>query len=122
MKSTLNKIMIYAKDMQKMSLFYEKYFDYKAKIDKDERIIELSSAYGGSTILIHQAGKGVKEGQACIKLVFDVKNVEKFRDKYIAAGLKFGSVHEADGYSFSNAKDPGKNTIQISSRAFRKNV
>jgi len=101
-------------------LFYEKYFGFKAKVDPDEKLIELISAHGGSNILIHKAGKGIKEGQACIKLVFDVKNIEKFRNKYIANGLKFGSVHTADGYLFLNVKDPGKNSIQISSRAFRK--
>jgi len=122
MKSTINKIMIYAKDMQKMSLFYETHFEFKSKIDEDGRLIELSSPHDGANILIHQLGKGVKEGQACIKLVFDVKNVEKFREKCIASGLKFGSVHKVDGYIFSNAKNPGKNTIQISSREFKKNA
>jgi len=122
MKSTLNKIMLYAKDMKKMSLFYEKYFEFKARVDDDKKLIELTSPHGGSTLLIHQAGKGVKEGQACIKLIFDVRNVENFRNKCIADGLNFGSVHTADGYLFSNVKDPGKNTIQISSRAFRKNA
>jgi len=56
------------------------------------------------------------------KVEFDVENVEKFRKKCIANDLNFGSVHTADGYSYSNAKDPGKNNVQISSRAFRQNA
>jgi hypothetical protein len=34
-------------------------------------------------------------------------------------GLKFGATHRADGYSFANAKDPDRNSVSISSRAFR---
>jgi hypothetical protein len=34
-------------------------------------------------------------------------------------GLKFGATHQANGYAFANAKDPDKNTVSISSRAFR---
>jgi len=30
-----------------------------------------------------------------------------------------GAVHQANGYSFANAKDPDKNSISISSRSFR---
>jgi len=71
--------MIYAKDMQKTSLFYQEYFGFKAKVDPDEKLIELISANDGCNILIHQAGKGVKEGQACVKLIFDVKHIENIQ-------------------------------------------
>ena len=33
--------------------------------------------------------------------------------------LEFGATHHANGYSFANAKDPDKNNVAISSRAFR---
>ena len=34
-------------------------------------------------------------------------------------GLKFGGTRLANGYSFANAKDPDKNSVSISSRAYR---
>ena len=30
-----------------------------------------------------------------------------------------GAIHQANGYQFANAKDPDKNSVSISSRAFR---
>jgi len=65
----------------------------------------------GCNILIHQA---------CIKLIFDVKDIKKFRNKCISDGLKFSRVHTADGYSFSNTIEPGRNTVKISNRTFKK--
>jgi len=52
-------------------------------------------------------------------LVFAVEDVEAFKAKSAALGLAFGSTHQANGYAFANAKDPDKNSISISSRAYR---
>lgn len=120
MKPSLNKIVLYAKNVEKTIAFYEQHFGYKSHIEEGDRIIELTPSFGGASLMIHQAGKGIREGQACVKLVFDIKDVEGFRSKCARNGLKFGTVHKADGYVYSNAKDPGKNSIQISSRAYRK--
>ena len=122
MSLAINKILIYAEDMQRTSEFYERYFGFNSKADDDGRIIELTSASGGAHLLIHQAGEGVKLGQVGIKLVFDVEDVEAYKKKCAKLGLKFGSTHQAEGYSFANAKDPDKNSISISSRAFRKSA
>ena len=122
MKPSINKIVIYAKNVEKTVAFYEKHFGFKPHIEEGDRIIELMPSHGGASLMIHPAGKGIKEGQACVKLVFDIEDVEGLRDKCARNGLKFGAIHQADGYVFSNAKDPGKNSIQISSRAFRKNA
>ena len=72
--------------------------------------------------MIHQAGKAVKMGQVCVKLVFSVSNVEKFKAQALKKGLKFGSTHEGPGYCFANAKDPCKNNIQITSKGIGKNA
>jgi len=77
------------------------------------------SENGGATLLLHKAGKAQKLGQVAVKLVFDVENVRAFSKAAAAKGLKFGTVHKADGYEFANAKDPDGNSIQISSRAFK---
>ena len=104
MNPSINKIVIYSKNIEKMVRFYENYFDFKRHTEVGDRIVELISPHGGISLMIHPAGKGIKEGQVVIKLVFDVIDVEKFREKCAKKGLKFGAIHKANGYVFSNAK------------------
>jgi predicted enzyme related to lactoylglutathione lyase len=117
--SPLNAVMIYAKDMEKTADFYEKFFGLVSS-GKVEGLIQLNSPEGGPLILIHQAAKGVRLGQVAIKLVFAVDDVEAFKTCSAERGLRFGSTHQANGYAFANAKDPDKNSVSISSRAYRK--
>ncbi|ALI04417.1 glyoxalase/bleomycin resistance/dioxygenase family protein [Pseudomonas sp. FW306-02-F02-AA] len=118
MKPAINAVIIYAKDVAKTSDFYTRHFGFSA-LPELNGITELSSPAGGIKLLLHKAAKSVKTGQACIKLVFDVGDVQAFKDAAAAKGLHFGATHEAEGYSFSNAKDPDQNNVSISSRAFR---
>jgi predicted enzyme related to lactoylglutathione lyase len=120
MTSPLATIIIYARDMQKTAAFYAVHFGFETTGDIVEGLIELRPPSGGATILIHQAAKSVKLGQVGVKLSFHVRDVAAFAADAAARGLKFGAVHEANGYSFANAKDPDKNSISISSRAFRR--
>lgn len=115
----LNKILLYARDPQKTSAFYQRHFGFAVDADDGDGIIELASAEGGAHLLIHQAAKSVKLGQVGVKLVFDVQDIEAFKLRSAALGLNFGSTHQADGYAFANAKDPDQNPVSISSRAFR---
>ncbi len=119
MPPTLHAIMIYVRDMGRTADFYQRYFGLTSS-GEVEGLIELSSPDGGSVILIHQAAKSLKLGQVAVKLVFAVEDVEAFKAKSPALGLAFGSTHQANGYAFANAKDPDKNSISISSRAYRK--
>ena len=120
MPPTLSTILIYAKNMQATADFYQTYFGFKSTGEVVEGLIELIAPQGGANILIHQAAKSVKLGQVGVKLMFDVKDVEAFKKTAERKGLKFGSTHIANGYAFANAKDPDKNSVSISSRAFRK--
>ena len=119
MGPALNKILIYAKNPQRTAEFYQRFFGFALEADEGDGILELASPSGGARILIHQAAKSVKLGQVGVKLVFDVKDIEAFKQKCAALGLEFGSTHHADGYAFANAKDPDKNSVSISSRAYR---
>jgi predicted enzyme related to lactoylglutathione lyase len=119
MNSPLGTIIIYARDMEKTAAFYCKYFGFKSTGKVIEGLIELYPMSGGAGILIHQAAKSVKLGQVGVKLSFHVPNVEAFAAAAAKNGLKFGAVHEANGYQFANAKDPDKNSVSISSRSFR---
>ncbi len=122
MVSPLNSIIIYAKNMQATAEFYQKFFGFETTGDVVEGLIELTAPNGGISILVHQAARSVKGGQAGLKLMFDVEDVEAFKQKSAEQGLVFGSTHQANGYSFANGKDPDKNPISISSRRFRQST
>jgi predicted enzyme related to lactoylglutathione lyase len=122
MSPTLNTIILYAKNVQKTAEFYRKFFGFESSGEVVEGLIELAATNGGASILIHQAAKSITLGQVCVKLMFDVPDVEAFKKRSAELGLVFGSTHIANGYSFANAKDPDKNSVSISSRAFRKNA
>ena len=116
----LNVILIYARDMQRTAEFYQRFFGFSSTGKAIEGLIELQSPSGGANILVHQAAKSVKLGQVGVKLVFSVPDVDAFKQKCASLGLEFGATHRANGYSFANAKDPDKNSVSISSRAYRK--
>ncbi|WP_339664196.1 VOC family protein [uncultured Pseudomonas sp.] len=119
MRASLSSIMLYAKDMQRTAAFYQQHFGFSGSGDVVEGLIELTANDGGCNLLIHQAAKSLKFGQATVKLMFSVQDVAAFKVLSAAQGLHFGSTHQANGYSFANAKDPDQNNICISSRAFR---
>lgn len=116
---SLQSIMIYAKDMQKTALFYTKHFNFQSNKEIIDGLIELNSESGNIQILIHQAAKSLKTGQANIKLVFSVVDLNAFKQQAFEKGLVFGVTHQANGYQFSNTKDPDGNSISISSRRYR---
>ncbi|MND48957.1 Glyoxalase-like domain protein [compost metagenome] len=116
---SLQSILIYAKDMQKTAFFYTKYFNFQSNKEVIDELIELNSENGTLQILIHQAAKSLKTGQANIKLVFSVLDLDAFKQQALENGLIFGVTHQANGYQFSNTKDPDGNSISISSRLYR---
>jgi predicted enzyme related to lactoylglutathione lyase len=116
----INRIVLYARNVEKTIRFYERHFGFQASRKAGDRIIELISRDGGVNLMIHQAAKGQAGGQSLMKLVFDVADVEAFCSKCAQDGLKFGTLHQADGYVYANARDPCKNAISVSSRVFRR--
>lgn len=119
MDASLGTVMIYARDMEKTAEFYSKHFNFETTGTVVEGLIELTPTNGGSTILIHRAAKSMKLGQAAVKLTFHVEDVAKFIASASKLDIKFGPIHQANGYQFSNAKDPDGNSVSISSRSFR---
>jgi catechol 2,3-dioxygenase-like lactoylglutathione lyase family enzyme len=119
MPAILGTIIIYARDMQKSAAFYRQYFGFDMTGEVVDGLITLNAPGAGADILIHQAAKSIKLGQAAVKLSFHVEDVVGFVQEAQASGLAFGPVHEANGYQFANTKDPDNNSISISSRAFR---
>lgn len=117
--NSLSRIILYVRDVDISACFYSFFFGFKVVRTPTDRLTELVPENGGAHLLLHRAGKAQKLGQASVKLVFDVEDVQAFRKEANKKGLKFGPVHKADGYSFSNAKDPDGNSVQVSSRAYR---
>lgn len=120
MAAPLGRLIIYTKRLDAMAEFYCRHFGFEELRLDGDRIVELVSQDGGGNILLYPMSPGRKEGQTLVKLVFDVEDVEGFCRDARERGLNFGSIHQADGYCFSNAKDPAKNSISVSSRAFAK--
>ncbi len=120
MSPALGSILIYARDMKRTADFYTRFFGYESSGEVVEGLITLTPPDGGAWIVIHQAAKSIKLGHVGIKIVFDVEDVDAFKVKSAVLGLEFGSTHAANGYSYANTKDPDKNSVAISSRAFRK--
>ncbi|MEP3475198.1 MAG: VOC family protein [Hyphomicrobiales bacterium] len=114
----LGRIVIYTKKIDQMAEFYAKHFGFSVSRTEGDRIIELTPQAAGIAILLHPASAKQREGQVLIKLVFDVTDVEAFCEASSDNGLRFGKVHKAGGYLYSNAKDPSGNSIQVSSRVF----
>jgi predicted enzyme related to lactoylglutathione lyase len=114
--SEISSIILYVKDVAKIAEFYAAHFGYVEEPGSLPGWRVLTG--GGCTIALHQAAKSQKSG-AAMKIVFAVPNVEAFIAERAKAGLKFGPIHQADGYVFSNAKDPAGNSLSISDRKFR---
>lgn len=119
MNAPLGTVIIYARDMKKTAAFYSEHFGFATTGEVVEGLIELQPKNGGAGILVHQAAKSVKLGQVGVKLSFHVEDVKGFVAAAATKGLKFGAIHQAHGYVFANAKDPDKNSVSVSSRAFR---
>jgi predicted enzyme related to lactoylglutathione lyase len=120
MSLALNRLVIYARDVEATVAYYEKHFGFEVLRLPGDRIVELVARDGGANIMVHPAAKGVKLGQVAVKLVFDAEDVSGFIEEAARNGLIFGPEHPANGYSYANAKDPCGNNIQVSSRTFRK--
>lgn len=114
----ITRLILYVRDIPKVAAFYETHFGFVCVDVGDDDLIYLHSPSHGCGLAILQAAKSQKTGQACVKLVFQVDDVEIFKRASAKKGLVFGASHTGPDYAFANAKDPAKNLIQISSRKF----
>lgn len=119
MSVPLGRLVLYTHRLDALAEFYATHFGFE-RIDLDgDRIVEMRPPAGGVALLLHPAAKGHREGQSSVKLVFDVADVEAMRARLLARDVDVGPVHQADGYTFANLKDPTGNSVSLSSRAFR---
>ena len=116
----ITRLVFYVKNIPRVADFYQRHFGFEALPQKHDDLLEIRAADGNFSLLLHQASKGHRVGQSNIKLVFDVDDLEAFKVRAEKEGLIFGKTHQGEGYEFANARDPAKNPIQISRRAFLK--
>jgi catechol 2,3-dioxygenase-like lactoylglutathione lyase family enzyme len=114
----ITRVILYVKDVAKVAAFYERFFGMHPLPGATPGWIELAGEPRGCTIALHKASVAQKSG-AAIKIVFGVADVKAFKLAKEKQGLRFGVVHEVDGFEFANAKDPAGNSISISSRGLK---
>ena len=117
MKVHISRIVLYVRDVPGAVAFYEKYFGMTPTGPPEKGWQELSTPGGGCNLALHQALMTSRErGRSPAKIVFGVTDVHAAKKQMAARGLKFGKVHEVNGFAFANARDPEGNPIQISSQ------
>jgi len=115
MKARISRIILFVRDVEGVAAFYEKHFGLLPLDRSEDSWLELSAA--GCNLALHRAPIPSRErGRSPAKIVFAVADVHAAKKHFAANGLKFGKIHEVDGFAFANARDPEGNPIQISSR------
>jgi predicted enzyme related to lactoylglutathione lyase len=111
----ISRIILFVRNVQSVAAFYQKHFGLLPIESDEDGWLELSA--GGCNLALHRATTASRErGRSPARIVFAVADVHAAKSHFAAAGLKFGKIHEVDGFAFSNARDPEGNPIQISSR------
>ncbi len=114
---SISRVILYVKDIERVAVFYERFFGLRRTNSEEPGWLELASPSGGCSVALHQATKAQKSG-AAVKLVFGVKDVQAFKEEAASRGLLFGPLHGGErlGHEYANAKDPAGNSVSISSR------
>lgn len=111
----ISRIILFVRDVPGVAAFYQQHFGLVPLEPSEDGWIELSA--GGCNLALHRATTTSRErGRSPAKIVFAVRDVPAAKRRLAANGLKFGKVHEVNGFAFANARDPEGNPIQISSR------
>ncbi len=115
MNLRIARIILFVADLPKVAAFYQRYFGLEPVGAAEEGWLELRA--GGCNLALHH-GKLPPGSRALspVKIVFAVRDVPEAVKQFAADGLTFGKVHEWNGMSFADTKDPEGNPIQISSR------
>ena len=114
----LSRILLYVRAPRKIAEFHARHFGFMRKPQRHEDLIEITTSAGTFSLLLHQASKGHRAGQSWIKIAFDADDIEACKQESARKGRKFGVIYKGYGYEFANARDPARNPIQISRRAF----
>jgi catechol 2,3-dioxygenase-like lactoylglutathione lyase family enzyme len=119
MTARISRIILFVRDIPVVAAFYQRHFGLHPVDTGEKGWLELSAA-GGSNLALHQATTTSRDrGRSPTKIVFEMRDIHAAVSEFRAQGLKFGKVHEVNGFAFANARDPEGNPIQISSRGVK---
>jgi predicted enzyme related to lactoylglutathione lyase len=116
MFAPIARIVIYAKDAEKLAEFYRRVFELKDVGPSEDGWIELAA--GGCNLAFHRAAKTADHRRAAAKIVFGVKDVAQAKATLAARGLRLGAIHRSPNSNFCNGRDPEGNHLSIGDRGF----
>jgi predicted enzyme related to lactoylglutathione lyase len=115
MAYTISRIILFVNDVQTVAKFYQKHFGLEPVGAEEDGWLELAA--GGCNLALHRGRLPPDASRVTpAKIVFAVDDVHAAVAQFAKKGLKFGKVHEWNGFAFADARDPEGNPIQISSR------
>jgi catechol 2,3-dioxygenase-like lactoylglutathione lyase family enzyme len=118
----LGQAMLFVHDAARMQAFYAKTFALEV-VDGDATsgFVRLADPAGGATLAIHATAAvgppGKPRRNACVKLCFQVDDIDAGRAALAAAGASPGDIRRFEGIAFCDALDPEGNVIQITTRS-----
>lgn len=111
---TLNRVIVFVKDMAAMRAFYEQKLGLQAVGYSDAGWVSYDA--GGSFIAFHSQTGAKHSGGSALQIVFHSDDVPAARAELIARGVAMGKLWSGDGLSFCDGQDPEGNWFQLSSR------
>ena len=119
MPAHISRIILFVADLPKVAAFYQQHFDLEPVEAAEDGWIELAA--GGCNLALHRGKLPPRaSSHSPAKIVFAVSDVRAEVERLARVGLKFGKVHDWNGFSFADTKDPEGNPIQLSSRGVAK--
>jgi predicted enzyme related to lactoylglutathione lyase len=113
--------MLFVHDAARMEAFYRQVFGLTV-VDGDAAsgFVRLADPSGGATLAIHYTKHvGPPTGprrDTCVKLCFQVDDIDAGRAALEAGGAEPGDIKRFDGLAFCDAVDPEGNVLQITTR------
>ena len=119
MAAHISRIILFVADLPKVAVFFQQHFGPEAAGPAEDGWIELNA--GGCNLALHHGKLPPGAAQhSPAKIVFAVSDVRAEVERLTLEGLKFGKVHDWNGFSLADTKDPEGNPIQLSSRGVAK--
>lgn len=115
MNGNITRIILFVKDVPKVSEFYREILGMKVIGKVDPEWTELNG--GGCNLALHKAHKTyLRKVASPAKIVFETKDVAKTKRLIEKRKCKMGKIISFDGIKFCDGEDPEGNKFQISNR------
>ena len=124
MEITLNRIIVFCRDVDKMKMFYQQYFNLKLveEIKNEQAVLKA----GYTEIALHNIGEAYKtnndkpfRAHSNTKLVFEISNdIAHFRDTLVEKGVLVKELKSFAGhdYMLCDGEDSEGNVFQLMQR------